>query len=128
MSKLKTKTEHGIDGEIEYQAVECYHCGYDTPVDDATHALIATKIRDSTYYQRDYLKLYYQSEGTDRMYCSDCAKSIFGDVPEGNYQRRLDEFMREGELQFLLITILHMVMGLLAFIALVAIVNEVFHL
>jgi hypothetical protein len=111
--ETKTKESPTADGAVEYDAVECTRCGYDTPTEKAVMIIRPTY---SKYKERRHggsgIKIEYASEAPLGAFCPECAESIFGEVEhDPNYQKRLNEWVGKRERRAFAILILH-ILGL----------------
>jgi ribosomal protein S27AE len=118
--ETKTKESPTADGAVEYDAVECTRCGYDTPIEGAVMIIRPTYAK---YKERAHggsgMKIKHASEAPLAAFCPECAESIFGEVEhDPNYQKRLNEWVGKREWRAMLILIAHIVGVVLAGIGL----------
>jgi len=121
---IENKTEQTVAGEVEYESVACEHCGYDTALENARIPIFPR----STYNKYDYggsgyLKVEYTSDADQYAFCPDCAESLFGPEQKGNYQHRLDQFVRERESKFILVAVVHLALIVFAAIGLLVVLG-----
>ena len=121
--ETKTKESPTADGAVEYEAVECTRCGYDTPKDNAVMVIMPTyaRYKDKTHGSSG-MKIKHASDAPLAAFCPECSKSVFGERPEPNYQKRLNNWVGKRERRAIFIGILHLVLMVLALAGFLSIV------
>lgn len=126
MSDLKTKTKESktVDGSVEYTAVECAYCGYDTPTEEATMVVFPTYVKyKNKRHGGNGIKIEHADDAPTQAFCKDCTESLFGDVRENNYQKSLTEWVKKREYRFWAILAIHIGGVVFATIGLAALIT-----
>jgi ribosomal protein S27AE len=120
--ETKTKESPTADGAVEYEAVECSRCGYDTPKDNAVMVVMPTyaRYKDKTHGASG-MRIKHASDAPLAAFCPGCSESVFGERPEPNYQKRLNNWVGKRERRAIFIAIFHFALILLAFIGVMAV-------
>jgi hypothetical protein len=109
-----TKESYTADGTVEYDAVECARCEYDTPTEDATMVILPTYARYKDHaHGASGMKIEHADDAPAAALCPECSESVFApDLHKNNYQKRLADWTQERERRFFLLLFAH-ILGLL---------------